>query len=235
MAVAGTAALAQQKAPPRVSRPRKKGRERKCRRDPVERACPGARPVQRGKVLRQANEGPHEAWAELKSAAHAANLTPPPEQPDAKQKALLSKLRTAHGPAFDQAYLAAQLKGHKQAIPLLRKYAKSGRTAQLKEVAQKTLPIEKQHLSEATELTNRAVAAGQSAQSWQQGNWPTGREGTNARQEASDKTGSLTLWRQAPFRAAVRRNGSARSPWCQPRGQPTLEKGLEVKPGRASS
>jgi putative membrane protein len=72
---------------------------------------------------------------------------------------LLAKLRSAHGPAFDRAYLSAQLGGHKEAVALLRKYAKSGRTPQLKEFAQKTLPTVEQHLSKVTELNSRAVAA----------------------------------------------------------------------------
>lgn len=95
---------------------------------------------------------------EFKNALQVANISPPPEQLNAKQKIALLKLQKAQGPAFDKAYLRAQLAGHKQAVALLRKYAKTGRTPQLKELAQKTLPIEEQHLSEVTELTNRAVA-----------------------------------------------------------------------------
>jgi putative membrane protein len=95
---------------------------------------------------------------EFKTALQVANISPPPEQLNAKQKIALLKLQKAQGPAFDKAYLRAQLAGHKEAVALLRKYAKTGRTPQLKELAQKTLPIIEQHLSEVTELTNRAVA-----------------------------------------------------------------------------
>ena len=45
-------------------------------------------------------------------------------------------------------------------MALVGKYAKTGRTPQFKELAQKTLPTLQQHLSELTDLRNRAVAAG---------------------------------------------------------------------------
>jgi putative membrane protein len=100
---------------------------------------------------------------DFKDAVQAANIPPRLlEQPDAKQKAALAKLQRAHGPAFDRAYLTAQLGGHKEAVSLLRKYSKSGRTPQLKEFAEKTLPTVERHLSEVTELNNRAIAAAQS-------------------------------------------------------------------------
>lgn len=98
---------------------------------------------------------------DFKSLLQSANVSPlPPERPDAKQKAALAKLKKAQGPAFDRAYLSAQLAGNKRAVAALRKYAKSGHTPQFREFAQKTLPTIEQHLTEATELSNRAVAAG---------------------------------------------------------------------------
>jgi putative membrane protein len=97
---------------------------------------------------------------DFKSVLQAAKIQLPPERPDAKQKATLLKLQKAKGPAFDKAYLSAQLAGHKQAVALVGKYAKTGRTPQFKELAQKTLPTLQQHLSELTDLRNRAVAAG---------------------------------------------------------------------------
>jgi putative membrane protein len=163
LAIAGTAALAQQKAPAEsVALARKVASANVFAIQSSELAQDRAQSSEVKSFAKQMIENHTKLGQEFKFAAQAANISPPPEQPDAKQKAALSKLRSAHGPAFDRAYLAAQLAGHKQAVSLLRKYAKSGRTAQLKEVAQKTLPIEEQHLSEVTELTNRAVAAGKS-------------------------------------------------------------------------
>src|SRR5262245_11968268 len=57
---------------------------------------------------------------EFKDAVQAAGISPPPGQVDAKQKAKLLKLRSAHGMAFDKAYLGAQLAGHKAAVARLR-------------------------------------------------------------------------------------------------------------------
>jgi putative membrane protein len=103
-----------------------------------------------------------KAGQEFKSVVQEANVSPPPpEQPDTKQKATLSKLRNAQGAAFDKAYLTAQLKAHKEAVSLFRNYAKSGRTAPLKQFALNTLPTLEQHLSMVQELTNRGVASGQ--------------------------------------------------------------------------
>jgi putative membrane protein len=98
---------------------------------------------------------------DFKDAVQAANNLPAlPEQPDAKQKAALAKLRKAQGMAFDRGYLNAQLTGHKEAAALLRRYAKTGRTPQLKEFAQKTLPTVEQNLAEVTDLNRRVIAAG---------------------------------------------------------------------------
>jgi len=98
---------------------------------------------------------------DFKAVLQSANVSlPAPEQPDAKLRAEFSKLQKVQGSAFDRAYLSAQLDGHKEAVAILRKYAKSGRTPQLKEFAQRTLPTIEQHLSELTDLSNRAAAAG---------------------------------------------------------------------------
>ena len=99
---------------------------------------------------------------EFKSAVQAANISPAPQdEPSRKQKEALAKLEKAHGPAFDKAYLTAQLKGHKEAVSVLRKYARKGHTPQLKEFAQKALPVVEQHLTQVKELSSRAIAGTQ--------------------------------------------------------------------------
>jgi putative membrane protein len=100
-----------------------------------------------------------KAGQEFKAAVKAANVSPPPaEQPDAKQKAALSKLQKAQGPAFDRAYVDAQLKAHKEAVSLFRNYSKKGRTAELKSFAEKTLPTLEHHLSMVQQLNSQGVA-----------------------------------------------------------------------------
>ena len=88
-----------------------------------------------------------KAGEDFKLAVEAANVSPAPqEQPDARQKAKLSKLRNAQGSAFDKAYVAAQLKAHEQAVSLFKRYAKNGRSAPLKDFAARTLPTLEHHL-----------------------------------------------------------------------------------------
>jgi putative membrane protein len=87
-----------------------------------------------------------KAGNEFKSTLQSANITPPPEEPDAKQKATLSKLSKAKGKAFDQAYVNAQLQAHQEAVSLFRNYSKAGKTEPLKNFAAKTLPTLEHHL-----------------------------------------------------------------------------------------
>jgi putative membrane protein len=95
-----------------------------------------------------------KAGKEFKSAVQEANISPPPpEQPDAKQKAILAKLEKAQGAAFDKAYTNAQLNAHKEAVSLFRNYSKSGRTEPLKSFAQKTLPTLEHHLTMVQDLS----------------------------------------------------------------------------------
>jgi putative membrane protein len=94
-----------------------------------------------------------KAGQEFKSALQTANISPPPEQLDAKQKATLAKLQKAEGAAFDKAYLSAQLTGHQQAVALFRNYSKAGKTAPLKDFAQKTLPTIEHHLTMVKDLS----------------------------------------------------------------------------------
>jgi len=102
-----------------------------------------------------------KAGEDFKAAVQAANISPPPaEEPDAKQKATLTKLRSAQGAAFDKAYVSAQLAAHKEAVSLFRNYSKSGRTAPLKDFAQTTLPTLEHHLSMVQEFNRPGGIAG---------------------------------------------------------------------------
>jgi putative membrane protein len=100
-----------------------------------------------------------KAGQEFKSALQAADISPPPEQLDAKQKATLAKLQKEQGAAFDKAYISAQLTGHQQAVALFRNYSKAGKTAPLKDFAQKTLPTIEQHLTMVQDLSKPGATA----------------------------------------------------------------------------
>ena len=100
-----------------------------------------------------------KAGNEFKSTLQSANITPPPEQPDAKQKATLAKLSKAKGKSFDQAYINAQLQAHQEAVSLFRGYAKGGKTEPLKTFAAKTLPTLEQHLQMVQGLKKKGSLA----------------------------------------------------------------------------
>jgi putative membrane protein len=100
-----------------------------------------------------------KAGQDFETAVQAAKVPPPPEEPNAKQKNTLAKLRNARGAAFDRAYINAQLTAHKEAVSLFRTYAKNGRSAPLKEFAQTTLPTLEHHLSMVQELRGQGGVA----------------------------------------------------------------------------
>jgi putative membrane protein len=105
-----------------------------------------------------------KAGEDFKAALQQANVSPAPaEQPGAKQRATLTKLRNAQGAAFDKAYVDAQLAAHKEAVTLFRTYSKRGRTAPLKEFAANTLPTLEHHLSMVQELNRSSAIAGNSS------------------------------------------------------------------------
>ena len=95
----------------------------------------------------------------------------PPAAPDKKAQADLAKLQkmsgatldraymNMSGAAFDRAYMNQMLVDHKKTIALFTKEAKSGRDAELKGFAAKTLPTLKEHLQMA-QTTSAAVRTG---------------------------------------------------------------------------
>ena len=102
-----------------------------------------------------------KAGRDFKSAVQAANMTAPPEDPDAQQKAEIEKLRTARGRSFDQTYLSAQRQAHQQAVSLFQAYTRNGAAGPLKEFAQKTLPTLEQHLKMIQDVNQQISTAGQ--------------------------------------------------------------------------
>jgi putative membrane protein len=96
----------------------------------------------------------HQATsANLMQAAQAAGLTPPPPTLLPPQQAMLDQLRAAGtGPSFDQAFKAAQIPAHQQALELHQNYANGGDVPALRQVASATVPIIQQHLAAAQNL-----------------------------------------------------------------------------------
>jgi putative membrane protein len=93
-----------------------------------------------------------KANAELKSLASQKNVTLASEL-DAKHKAMQDKLSKLNGPAFDRAYMAHMAVAHKEAVTLFQREAKTGKDAETKAFAEKTLPTLQAHLKMALDLS----------------------------------------------------------------------------------
>ena len=83
---------------------------------------------------------------ELKSIASSKGITVP-DKLDAKHQAMVDKMNKLSGAAFDKAYVAEMVKGHKETDALFTKEASSGQDADIKAFAPKTDETVKMHLS----------------------------------------------------------------------------------------
>ena len=88
---------------------------------------------------------------ELKAVASKKGMTVPTTPDDKHQKAM-SKLEGMSGADFDKAFKSQMVADHEDTIALFEKQAKSGKDADLKAFAQKTLPDLKHHLEMAKAL-----------------------------------------------------------------------------------
>jgi putative membrane protein len=97
----------------------------------------------------------NKANDELKSIVASKSITLPTE-PDAKHKAVHDRLSKLSGAAFDRAYMQEMVNGHRGAVTEFRTEAKTGKDAEIKAWASKTLPTIEEHLKMAQE-TSRPV------------------------------------------------------------------------------
>jgi putative membrane protein len=81
-----------------------------------------------------------------------------PQQLDQTHQALLDRLNSSSGAAFERTYKADQIKGHREAIAAFERYARSGDNADLKKWAADTLPTLRKHLQHAEALPRPAPA-----------------------------------------------------------------------------
>jgi len=87
----------------------------------------------------------------------------PPGGIAAEDQAALQQLERLSGRAFDQRYVALQLQDHRQAVALFQHEAEAGEQPVLKAVTEHSLPMLREHLAEAEELSRLpAIAAGPS-------------------------------------------------------------------------
>jgi len=82
----------------------------------------------------------------MKGVATKDNLTIP-DKPNAEQQALIDKLSKETGAAFDKDYIHAMVKAHVGDKALFTEEIASAKNPDLKQFAQDTLPIIKEHLS----------------------------------------------------------------------------------------
>lgn len=74
-----------------------------------------------------------------------AGIAPPPGI-GADLDAVMARLKSETGPAFEADYIAVQTKGHQEAVALFAGYAKGGDNPVLQAFAKKTLPTIQMHL-----------------------------------------------------------------------------------------
>lgn len=97
---------------------------------------------------------------ELKSIAGGKNITLPGEAPKPPMQAAVAKMEKLEGAAFDRAYVDDQIRDHDKAIALFEREAKSGKDAELKSFAEKTLPALKEHRTMLQELKTKLAKGG---------------------------------------------------------------------------
>jgi putative membrane protein len=95
---------------------------------------------------------------ELKSIASQKNVTLP-TQLDAKHQAMHDKLSKMKGDAFDRAYMRHMVTAHQQAVALFQKESTSGKDAETKAFAGKTLPTLQEHLKMARDANSKVAGA----------------------------------------------------------------------------
>jgi putative membrane protein len=78
-----------------------------------------------------------------------------PNRLDTEHQRIRDQLAGMHGTAFDQQYMHVMVDDHDQAVKLFREEDAAGRDPELKQFAQKTLPIIEQHQKMAIDLSHR--------------------------------------------------------------------------------
>src|SRR5215831_13363122 len=95
---------------------------------------------------------------ELKQWAASKSVTLPAE-PDAKAKATEDRLSKLSGDAFDKAYMKDMVADHQKDVAAFKKESTSGKDADLKAWAGKTLPTLEDHLKMADDTASKVGAA----------------------------------------------------------------------------
>jgi putative membrane protein len=81
----------------------------------------------------------------------------PAEGLTAKQRQKLDQLRAARGRAFEREYINDHVAGHAQAMALFRDYARNGQNPQLRQFAERRLPVVQEHGRKLRQLEARVA------------------------------------------------------------------------------
>ena len=82
---------------------------------------------------------------ELKPISMSKNVMLPAEM-DSKHKSAMEKMSSMSGMEFDMAYIKMMVKDHEKAVSMFTKESNSGKDAEAKAFAAKTLPVIQMHL-----------------------------------------------------------------------------------------
>jgi putative membrane protein len=99
-----------------------------------------------------------KANQELASIASGLGIDVP-KTLDAEHERMRQKLAGLHGKAFDEQYMRDMVEDHNKTVMLFQTEERSGQSPELKQFAQKTLPILQTHQKMAQELSQKITAA----------------------------------------------------------------------------
>jgi putative membrane protein len=89
---------------------------------------------------------------EVRDAATASGLPPPPPAMNGEQAAMLSALQGLRLVEFDRAYARQQVLAHQQALAVEQSYASEGADPNVRRAAQTTVPMIQHHLKMAQQM-----------------------------------------------------------------------------------
>jgi putative membrane protein len=82
-----------------------------------------------------------------------------PKALDAEHQGMAQKLASLHGKALDEQYMRDMVADHNKTVTLFQTEERSGHSTELKQFAQKTLPILQTHQKMAQELSRKVTQA----------------------------------------------------------------------------
>jgi putative membrane protein len=98
-----------------------------------------------------------KAQEQLEPIAQSKGAVVPTEAGEEHSK-IRAELAELEGEEFDQKYMAAMAEDHQKAVDLFQKQAEEGQDPELKSFAEQTLPIIKEHLTQAQSMVQQAQA-----------------------------------------------------------------------------